>query len=301
MDVFGSVADLYEKERPGYPTGVADAIIAYHGGVPTSVAEIGAGTGKGTEVLAAIGAPLTCIEPDQRMAGLLSAKFPQARVYIGTFEQWTPPPGGVAVLGCAMAWHWLDPVTRNARARDALAQGGVLALFGHRYGYADAEQAAAIQSALDSLDPTVKLPRRAWGGTRRGLPGGVRAEPGANHVHQRARRDAAARVLRRGPLPPFSPRIPAVGRGPRRPRHPGPMRCLAHDGLRRQPRNRWTGSSGRARVAMVLRPHPRRRPAPPNPRLRGVTMRAASTLRTSDRPTVELRVGIVEPWDRRSC
>ena len=162
MDVFGSVADLYEKERPGYPAGIADAIVAYYGGVPASVAEIGAGTGKGTEVLAAIGGPLICIEPDPRMADLLSAKFPQAQVHVGTFEQWSPPPGGVAVLGCAMAWHWLNPVTRNTQARAALARGGVLALFGHRYGYADARQAAAVRSALDSLDSTVKERPADW-------------------------------------------------------------------------------------------------------------------------------------------
>ncbi len=162
MDVFGSVADLYEKERPGYPAEVADAIVAYYGGAPASVAEIGAGTGKGTEVLAAIGVPLTCIEPDPRMAVLLSAKFPQAQVHVGTFEQWKPPPAGVSVLGCAMAWHWLNPTTRNVQARDALAPGGVLALFGHRYGCADARQAAAIDSALQLLDPSAKERPADW-------------------------------------------------------------------------------------------------------------------------------------------
>ena len=48
MDVFGSVVDLYETARPGYPTALADAILAYCGSVPASVVEIGAGTGKGT-------------------------------------------------------------------------------------------------------------------------------------------------------------------------------------------------------------------------------------------------------------
>jgi hypothetical protein len=56
MDVFGSVADLYDTARPPYPRELADAIVAYHGGLPPSVAEIGAGTGKGTEVLATLGA-----------------------------------------------------------------------------------------------------------------------------------------------------------------------------------------------------------------------------------------------------
>jgi SAM-dependent methyltransferase len=162
MDVFGSVADLYETARPGYPPALTDAILAYCGGVPASVAEIGAGTGKGTEVLAAIGAPLTCIEPDPRMAALLRAKYPRAQVHECEFERWTPPPGGVGVLACAMAWHWLDPASRNRHARDALAPGGTLALFGHRYGYADARQAAAIAAALDALDSTAKERPADW-------------------------------------------------------------------------------------------------------------------------------------------
>lgn len=156
MDVFGDVAALYDRERPGYPAAVADAIGTYHRGTPDVVAEIGAGTGKGTEVLARLGAPLICVEPDPRMARLLSARFPQAEVHAGTFERWASPPGGVSVLGCAMAWHWLDPGTRNALARQALAPGGTLALFGHRYGYADAAQGDAIRAALDSLDPTAR-------------------------------------------------------------------------------------------------------------------------------------------------
>lgn len=67
MDVFGSVVVLYEKERPGYPAGVADAIIAYHGGVPASVAKIGAGTGKGTEILAG---PFLARPPELHQRGL---------------------------------------------------------------------------------------------------------------------------------------------------------------------------------------------------------------------------------------
>jgi hypothetical protein len=126
------------------------------------VAEIGAGTGKGTEILAAIGAPLTCIEPDPRMAALLSTKYPQARVEVCEFEQWSPPPGGVGVLACAMAWHWLDPELRNTHARNALAPDGTLALFGHRYDYADAGQGATISAALNALDSTVREPPADW-------------------------------------------------------------------------------------------------------------------------------------------
>ncbi|MDR7276281.1 class I SAM-dependent methyltransferase [Catenuloplanes atrovinosus] len=153
---FGAVAGRYDEARPGYPPEIADAIVAYHGGVPASVAEIGAGTGKGTEVLDRIGAPLICVEPDARMAAVLAARFPHARVDVAGFEEWTPPAGGAGVLACAMAWHWLDPATRNGRARHALAPGGTLAIFGHRYGYADAALGDAISAALRSVDPAVR-------------------------------------------------------------------------------------------------------------------------------------------------
>jgi trans-aconitate methyltransferase len=162
MNLFGQVADQYETARPGYPPEIAEAIVAFHGGTPASVVEVGAGTGKGTEVLARIGAPLTCIEPDPQMAARLAGRFPDVTVEAVTFEQWTPPAGGAGVLACAMAWHWLDPATRNTRARQALAPGGTLAIFGHRYDYADDDQGAAIQAALRSLDSTVQERPADW-------------------------------------------------------------------------------------------------------------------------------------------
>lgn len=72
--VFGEVAAACGQVRPGYPPEVAEAVLAYHGGVPAHVVELGAGTGKGTEVLPHVGAPITCIEPDPRMVELLAAK-----------------------------------------------------------------------------------------------------------------------------------------------------------------------------------------------------------------------------------
>ncbi|MEV4640513.1 methyltransferase domain-containing protein [Actinoplanes sp. NPDC049548] len=162
MDVFGSVADLYETARPGYPPGIADEIVAFHGGTPASMVEIGAGTGKGTEVLARIGAPLTCLEPDPQMAARLASRFPDVRIDAVTFERWSPPPDGTGVVACAMAWHWLDPVTRNTRARRALAPGGTLAVFGHRYDYADPGQREAIRCALDAIDATARERPADW-------------------------------------------------------------------------------------------------------------------------------------------
>jgi SAM-dependent methyltransferase len=160
--VFGEVAGTYDQVRPGYPDEVAEAVLAYHGGVPAHVVELGAGTGKGTEVLLRVGAPMTCIEPDPRMTELLAANFPQVSVHLGTFEDWTPPIGAVPLIACAMAWHWLDPATRNQRAHAALAPGGTLAVFGHRYGYADPRVARAIDAAICGVDPSVRERDPGW-------------------------------------------------------------------------------------------------------------------------------------------
>jgi SAM-dependent methyltransferase len=160
--IFGAVAGMYDDVRPGYPDALRDAIVDYHGGIPESVAELGAGTGKGTELLVRLGAPVTCIEPDPRMADLLADKFPQAEVVRTPFEQWTPPPGGVGLIGCALAWHWLDPQTRNRRAYDALTPGGTLAVFGHTYGYADPAESADIDRVIHGVDSTVTGRAQHW-------------------------------------------------------------------------------------------------------------------------------------------
>lgn len=154
--IFGPVADMYDDVRPGYPEAVTAAIVDFHGRTPAAIVEVGAGTGKGTELLAGLGAAVTCIEPDPRMAAVLQANFPQVRVAPVTFEAWEPPDGGVDVIACALAWHWLDPATRNQRAWAALAPGGTLAVFGNKYGYADPAVAAAIDGVLQSIDPALR-------------------------------------------------------------------------------------------------------------------------------------------------
>ncbi|MEU4371532.1 class I SAM-dependent methyltransferase [Micromonospora chersina] len=151
--LFGEVAGAYHEARPGYPAEIVAAIRAYHGGTPDTLVEVGAGSGLATATLLGLGAPTTCVEPDVRMAAVLAERFPQVEVVTATFEEWSPPPGGVAALACAMAWHWLDPATRNRRSHDALRPGGTLAVFGHRYDYVDPGQRAAIWAAFESADP----------------------------------------------------------------------------------------------------------------------------------------------------
>jgi SAM-dependent methyltransferase len=154
-NVFGEVASVYDEARPGYPHQLRRFLLDYHGGPPHQVVEVGAGTGKGTELLVGLGAPITCVEPDERMAAVLRGKFPQVSVVVDTFEGWSPPAGGVEMLASAMSWHLLDPARRCRSARDALAPGGTLAVFAHQYEYHHEHQRRLMKAVFASVEPPI--------------------------------------------------------------------------------------------------------------------------------------------------
>jgi hypothetical protein len=87
------------------------------------------------------------------MAAVLRAKFANVRLVQSTFEEWTPPGGGVDMIACACGWHWLDAAARTRLAHAALAPRGTLAIFRHRYGFADPAVEAAIGAAFAAADP----------------------------------------------------------------------------------------------------------------------------------------------------
>jgi SAM-dependent methyltransferase len=160
--VFGEVAGEYEGMRPGYPASIAAAISGYLGRQPVTVAEVGAGTGKGTEVFALLGGRLICVEPDPRMAEHLTAKLPDAEVVISDFDGWSPPSSGVCVLAAAMVWHLLDADRRCSVARRALAPAGVLALVGRGYVNADAAKGAVLDAVLGGFGLSATSRSPAW-------------------------------------------------------------------------------------------------------------------------------------------
>jgi SAM-dependent methyltransferase len=80
---FGTVADAYERARPGYPD---DAVRWLAGDVPCDVVDLGAGTGKLTRSLVAHGHRVTAVEPSAEMLAQLRAAVPAAVPLEGTGE-----------------------------------------------------------------------------------------------------------------------------------------------------------------------------------------------------------------------
>jgi|HubBroStandDraft_2_1064218.scaffolds.fasta_scaffold453395_1 SAM-dependent methyltransferase len=135
---FGADAANYDAARPAYPAWVFEALRDECGvGAGSHVFEIGAGTGKATGPLLALGAdPLLAIEPDARLASYLRGAFstPALSVTTQTFEDAELPAGAFDLGLSATAFHWLHEGPALAKIARSLKAGGWWAAMWNNFG-----------------------------------------------------------------------------------------------------------------------------------------------------------------------
>jgi ubiquinone/menaquinone biosynthesis C-methylase UbiE len=122
---FARVADAYERARPGYP---ADAVLWLAGETPCDVVDLGAGTGKLTRSLAALGHHVVAVEPLAEMLDQLRATVPGATAVVGSAESMPLPAASMDVVACAQAFHWFDQEAALTEIARVLRPGGRIAL-----------------------------------------------------------------------------------------------------------------------------------------------------------------------------
>jgi len=127
-ELFTGKAQVYADARPGYPDAAVNYIAAL---VPQDAvfADIGAGTGKFSVLLAQRGYQLFAVEPNADMRGQLAttlAPFPNARIVNGTAENTALPDSSVDAVTCAQALHWFDPDAFRAECRRIGRPGAVV-------------------------------------------------------------------------------------------------------------------------------------------------------------------------------
>jgi SAM-dependent methyltransferase len=163
---FGPIAREYDRVRPSYPPAVIDDVVALLPG--QDVAEIGAGTGKATVLLAARKLRMTSVEPDPEMAEVLAdraadlaaAGLPAVRIVVSSFEDWRPDQQFDG-LTAAQSWHWTDPEHRYDRAARAIRPGGLLALFWNVTEWARTPISAELDDVYRRHGMTSDNPRRS--------------------------------------------------------------------------------------------------------------------------------------------
>jgi SAM-dependent methyltransferase len=122
---FGGVADAYERGRPSYPR---DAVVWLTSDRPTTVLELGAGTGKLTREMVALGHVVHATEPDAAMLEVLQRELPDAQAKVGTAEDVPAPDRSYDVVVAAQAFHWFDLDEALPEIARVLRPGGRLSL-----------------------------------------------------------------------------------------------------------------------------------------------------------------------------
>ncbi len=160
---FGADAANYDSARPGYPAWVYDELRARCGLTRgTRVFEIGPGTGVATRELLAVGADVTAIEPDARMARVLKERAPDAKVINALFEDAVLPDGTFDIGVSATAFHWVKQPAGFNKVGSLLKPGGWWAPWWNVFGDPSREDAfhdATVHLlTTPSQPPTYKHP-----------------------------------------------------------------------------------------------------------------------------------------------
>ncbi len=122
---FGAVADAYDRSRPSYPRPSA---VWLTGERSLSVLEVGAGTGKLTRELVALGHDVHATDPDQDMLSRLSLAMPEVRVSQAPAEELPVADRSVDVVVGAQCFHWVDPERALPEIARVLRPGGRVAM-----------------------------------------------------------------------------------------------------------------------------------------------------------------------------
>jgi SAM-dependent methyltransferase len=143
---FSDRAEDYRRHRPTYPAAAFDAILAGLGSATDLVgADVGAGTGIASRLLAARGVQVIAIEPNAEMR---AAAEPAAGIRwgSGTAEATGLPGAAVQLVLCAQSFHWFREEPALAEFQRILAPGGRLAVLWNNRDGSDPLTAGYIEA-----------------------------------------------------------------------------------------------------------------------------------------------------------
>jgi SAM-dependent methyltransferase len=138
---FGAFATTYDAVRPEWPS----ATVTWMLGSPTAetvchVVDVGAGTGKGTRAIAALGHEVIAVEPSDGMRDALTASLRalpaevagRITIVAGGAEDIPVENDSVDAATVFQAWHWFDADAATAECARVLRPGGWLSMAWHQ-------------------------------------------------------------------------------------------------------------------------------------------------------------------------
>lgn len=131
---FDAWAGEYDRFRPGYPDEVF-LTIAERLSLPKQprVVDLGAGTGRASLAMAALGWRVTAVEPGRAMLDILHSRATNDGLIIATRQAGAEAtgldPASADLVTAAQSFHWFDATRALAEAARITRPGGGVALF----------------------------------------------------------------------------------------------------------------------------------------------------------------------------
>jgi SAM-dependent methyltransferase len=135
--IYGVDAESYDAGRPEYPERAYELLeTRCRVGPGTEALEIGAGTGRVTRGLVDLGATVTAVEPDPRLAEYLATVMEgePVKVIVSSFEDAQLADDRFDVAVAAMSFHWVDQRVGLAKLGRVVRRGGWAALWWTVFG-----------------------------------------------------------------------------------------------------------------------------------------------------------------------
>jgi SAM-dependent methyltransferase len=122
---FGAAAVAYAEHRPDYAQAAVRWALEPAPGL--RVLDLGAGTGKLTATLVALGVDVVAVEPDPAMLAELRRTPVDVRALSGSAEAIPLPDASVDAVLAGNAMHWFDMAVAGPEMARVLVPGGILA------------------------------------------------------------------------------------------------------------------------------------------------------------------------------
>lgn len=149
---FTAQAEAYARARPGYPLEMVDRLVAAAGvGPGDAVADLGAGTGLFTALLAGRRLRVTAIEPNAAMRAH-APPLPGVEWVDGSFEATGLAAASQRWAVAAQAFHWADPARALPELHRVLAPGGALSVL---WNERDVERSPLLQHTRQLIERLV--------------------------------------------------------------------------------------------------------------------------------------------------
>lgn len=143
-EMFDRAAEYYDRYRPGYPTDIIRAFVQNaHLTAESKTLEIGAGSGKATELLTEFGFSIQCVEVGENLVQNGQMKFKNNKnisFECGRFENLTFPEASYDAIFAAQAFHWIPQPEGYEKCAKLLKKNGFLAPFWNMYLCNDSEE-----------------------------------------------------------------------------------------------------------------------------------------------------------------